>query len=267
MVESTLFESRPDSERIGRRKKPATLAMSTLVHILIGGALILIPLLQTQAVPPVALPPPPVQMASPARFVKLVAAARPAGSGSSSPTPAVMPDTLIAPTAIPERIAYVADAIVIGPDIEGYAGLKGAPSGNGIGIGSGGPGIFGGNGDGFAPTAVPPPPTPIQPPPPPKIQVREPLRVSSGHQNSLLVHRVDPIYPSLARTARVEGTVIAEARISNTGAIEDLRIISGHTLFRQSVLDAVKQWRYRPTLLNGEPIDVVTTITVNFTLN
>jgi protein TonB len=78
---------------------------------------------------------------------------------------------------------------------------------------------------------------------------------------------VDPIYPYLARTARVEGTVIAEARISKTGAIEDLRIISGHSLFKQSVLDAVKQWRYRPTLLNGEPIDVITTITVNFTLN
>jgi len=267
MVESTLFESRPDGERIGRRKKPATLAMSAVVHVLLCGVLILIPLMQTQAVPPVALPPPPVQLTSPTRFVKL-AAVRPAGGGSSRPAPApsvaALPEPMIDPTAIPDKIAYIADAIYIGSD----ASFRGGPNGSSIGVGPGGPGVLGGTGTGDAPSFAPPPPPPAPPvPPAPKILVREPIRVSGGHQNSLLVHRVDPVYPSLARTARVEGTVIAEARISTTGTIEDLRIISGHPLFHKAVQDALKQWRYRPTLLNGEPIDVITTITVNFTLS
>lgn len=265
MVENTLFESRPDSERIGRRKKPATLAMSTVVHILIGGALVLIPLLQTQAVPPVALPPPPLQMTSPVRFVKLATAPR-AGSGSSRPSPTTaVPEPLITPDAIPEKTAYIADAIYIGSD----ASFRGGPSGSTVGFGPGGPGIPGGTGTGEVPFAAPPqpPPAPPTPPPPPKIAVREPVRVSSGFQKSLLTYRVEPVYPGLARTARIEGVVIAEARISKTGEIDNLRIISGHSLLKQAVLDAVKQWRYQPTLLNGEPIEVITTITVNFTLN
>jgi protein TonB len=78
---------------------------------------------------------------------------------------------------------------------------------------------------------------------------------------------VDPVYPQLAKIAHVEGTVIAEARITEFGTIDSLRIISGNPLFFQSVMDAVKQWRYEPTLLSGEPVDVITTITVNFKLN
>jgi protein TonB len=78
---------------------------------------------------------------------------------------------------------------------------------------------------------------------------------------------VDPVYPQLAKLAHVEGTVIAEARITQGGTVDSLRIISGNPLFFQSVLEAVKQWRYDPTILNKEPIDVITTITVNFRLN
>jgi protein TonB len=78
---------------------------------------------------------------------------------------------------------------------------------------------------------------------------------------------VDPEYPILAHRGHIEGTVVAEAHITGSGTIDRLQIISGNPLFYQSVLDAVKQWRYEPTLLNGEPIDVITTITVNFRLN
>jgi len=180
MVESTLFESRPDGERIGRRKKPATLAMSAVVHVLLCGVLILIPLMQTQAVPPVALPPPPVQLTSPTRFVKL-AAVRPAGGGSSRPAPApsvaALPEPMIDPTAIPDKIAYIADAIYIGSD----ASFRGGPNGSSIGVGPGGPGVLGGTGTGDAPSFAPPPPPPAPPvPPAPKILVREPIRVSGG---------------------------------------------------------------------------------------
>ena len=101
----------------------------------------------------------------------------------------------------------------------------------------------------------------------PKVEIREPIRVASSLQVSRLAMKVDPEYPTLARRGHIEATVIAEARITGSGTVDSLRIISGNPLFYQSVLDAVKQWRYEPILLNGEAIEVITTITVNFRLN
>ena len=91
--------------------------------------------------------------------------------------------------------------------------------------------------------------------------------MASSLQVSRLTKKVDPAYPILARRGHIEATIVAEARITGSGTIDSLRIISGNPLFYTSVLDALKQWRYEPTLLNGEPIDVITTITVNFRLN
>jgi protein TonB len=79
-----------------------------------------------------------------------------------------------------------------------------------------------------------------------------------------LLTQVKPVYPPLAKQARIQGVVLLEAVISKDGAIDNLRVISGHPLLTQAAIDAVKQWRYKPTLLNGEPVEVVTTITVNF---
>lgn len=81
-----------------------------------------------------------------------------------------------------------------------------------------------------------------------------------------LIRRVEPLYPPLARSARIQGAVVLFAMISTTGTIENLRVISGHPLLVAAALDAVKQWRYRPYILNGEPIEVETEITVNFVL-
>ena len=72
------------------------------------------------------------------------------------------------------------------------------------------------------------------------------------------------MYPPLARSARVTGVVLLQATISTEGTIKDLRVISGHTLLQEAAIEAVKQWRYKPQLLNGQPIEVITTITVNF---
>jgi len=72
------------------------------------------------------------------------------------------------------------------------------------------------------------------------------------------------VYPPLARSARVTGVVLLQATISTEGTIKDLRVISGHTLLQEAAIEAVKQWRYKPQLLNGQPIEVITTITVNF---
>ncbi len=76
-----------------------------------------------------------------------------------------------------------------------------------------------------------------------------------------------PIYPQIAQTAKIQGIVIIEATIAKDGSIKDAKVLRGQALLDQSALDAVRQWRYTPTMLNGVPVEVVMTVTVNFTLN
>lgn len=102
----------------------------------------------------------------------------------------------------------------------------------------------------------------------PKLQTAVPqrVRISQGVTSGMLVHRVEPPYPALARSARISGNVVLKAIISKEGNIEDLTLVSGHPMLVPSAIDAVRQWRYRPYLLNGQPVEVETTITVIFTL-
>jgi TonB family protein len=93
------------------------------------------------------------------------------------------------------------------------------------------------------------------------------IRVSSGVMQGLLIHKVEPTYPSQALHDRVQGSVILRALISKEGTIEDLQVISGDPLLTGAAIDAVKQWRYRPYILNGDPVEIDTTIIVNFTLS
>jgi periplasmic protein TonB len=104
---------------------------------------------------------------------------------------------------------------------------------------------------------------PVMPAAPPKPAHM--FQTSSMLEGSL-IRRVDPLYPPLARSARVQGSVVLFATISTSGTIENLRVISGHPLLAGAAINAVKQWRYRPYILNGEPIEVETEITVNFVL-
>jgi protein TonB len=104
---------------------------------------------------------------------------------------------------------------------------------------------------------------PVAPPAPHPV-VRA-IRTSSMLQGSLL-HQVQPAYPPLAKNARIQGSVVLVAIISKAGAIENLRVISGHPMLVKAALDAVSGWRYRPYILNNEPVEVETQITVNFTL-
>jgi protein TonB len=99
----------------------------------------------------------------------------------------------------------------------------------------------------------------------PKIEVKR-LRVSQGVQASKLISQPKPVYPPIAKQARVQGQVVLQAVISKTGTIENLKVVSGHPMLTQSALDAVRNWRYQPTVLNGEPVEVETTINVNFSL-
>jgi protein TonB len=92
------------------------------------------------------------------------------------------------------------------------------------------------------------------------------IAVSEGVLEGLLVHRVVPDYPVLARKAQIQGEVMLHAVISRDGTIEGLRMMSGHPLLAKAAVDAVQQWRYRPYMLNRQPVEVETEITVRFTL-
>jgi TonB family protein len=108
------------------------------------------------------------------------------------------------------------------------------------------------------------------PPPPPPVKAidkrSEPLRVGGNVQAANLVKKVAPEYPALAKSARIQGTVGFTAVIAKDGTISDLQLIDGHPLLVDAASNAVKQWVYKPTLINGEPVEVITRIDVNFTL-
>ena len=93
------------------------------------------------------------------------------------------------------------------------------------------------------------------------------IRISAGVTKGLLIHRVEPTYPTLAKSARVQGDVVLSAVIDSNGQIQNLQLVSGHPMLVPAALSAVKQWRYKPYLLNGQPVEVETTITVIFTLS
>jgi protein TonB len=93
------------------------------------------------------------------------------------------------------------------------------------------------------------------------------IRISGGVTKGLLIQRTEPTYPTLARAARVQGDVILSAVIDTNGQIQNLQLVSGHPMLVPAAIAAVKQWRYKPYLLNGQPVEVETTITVIFTLS
>jgi len=97
--------------------------------------------------------------------------------------------------------------------------------------------------------------------------VRGPVRVPSTIQEGLLVHKIIPTYPPIALAGGVQGVVVLQATISRTGTIEHLHVISGPIMLQQAAMNAVNEWRYRPYLLNGEPVEVETNVNVIFKLN
>jgi protein TonB len=100
--------------------------------------------------------------------------------------------------------------------------------------------------------------------PPPSVAHPPPVsRMMEGN----LIHRVEPRYPPLAIQARIQGQVVLQAVISRSGMIENLQLVSGHPMLAQAAIDAVSRWRYRPYMLNGEPVEVETQVTVNFFLS
>ena len=104
------------------------------------------------------------------------------------------------------------------------------------------------------------------PPAPPPVRRQEPLRPGGVIKYPAKVHHVPPVYPRIAQDARVSGVVILEAIIGVDGRVQDLRVLRSKPLLDQAAIDAVRQWRFTPTLLNGVPVPVILTVTVNFAL-
>ena len=150
-----------------------------------------------------------------------------------------------APTKIPKKIDMTADEK---PPAAAISMDMGVVGGTGVGV----PG-----GTGFGPSV----PAPVVKAAPPKKAV-----ISSGVAQGLLLQKTTPIYPPIAKAARVSGTVILQATISKTGSIENLRVVSGNAMLQQAAISAVQNWKYKPYLLNGDPVEVETTVNVVFNL-
>lgn len=104
-------------------------------------------------------------------------------------------------------------------------------------------------------------------PPAPREAPRKPLAVGSGVMEAMLVKRIEPEYPKIAEVAHISGPVVLSAIIAPDGTIQSLRVVNGNPMLAPAAEAAVRQWRYQPTLLNGQPVEVETLITVNFVLN
>jgi TonB family protein len=102
--------------------------------------------------------------------------------------------------------------------------------------------------------------------PQPPVDASKPVPVSTAVMRSNLVHGVPPVYPQTARDNHITGVVVLHAVIAKDGSVVDLKVISGPPLLRQAAIDAVKQFKYKPTTLNGTPVQVLTQINLNFTL-
>jgi protein TonB len=100
--------------------------------------------------------------------------------------------------------------------------------------------------------------------PPPKVAAPQKLRVSQGVMDGQAIYRPEPQYPQMAKIAHIQGDVILQATISKTGVIENLHAISGHPLLMQAAMDTVRTWKYKPYMLNSEPVEVETTIRIQF---
>jgi protein TonB len=94
----------------------------------------------------------------------------------------------------------------------------------------------------------------------------ERIRVGGNVQANNILNKVQPVYPPLAKQAGLQGVVRLNVVINNEGTVQDIQVASGHPLLAETSVDAVRQWTYRPTLLNGAPVEVVTVVDVNFTL-
>jgi protein TonB len=244
MFEDSLLES--GGRLKTRRGRTTTFAI--ILEIGLVGIMVLLPLIFTEALPkqqlmtflvaPPPPPPPPPPAAAPVKIVKVIQTD-------------IVNGALRTPTKIPQKIQMIKEDEAPPPVMASSGVVGGVPGG--IPGGQMG-GVIGGI-ISSTPVAVP------------KVATPQRVRVSQGVSAGLLVRKVNPNYPPLARQARIQGQVILRAVISKDGSIDGLTLVSGHPMLAPAAIDAVKQWKYKPYLLNGEPVEVDTEVLVNFTLS
>jgi len=240
MFEDSLIES---GGRL-KTKRGRTTLVSFILEAIVVIILILITLMFTEALPKGQLmtflvaPPPPPPPPPPPAAVKIVKAVE----------TDIVNNQLRTPTKIPKQVKIIQEEEAPPPSAGVVGGVPGGVPGGAAN------GVIGGI-ISSTPVAVP------------KVAVQR-VRVSQGVTQGMKVHDVTPQYQQMAKIARVQGPVVLAAVIGKDGTIQGLRVVSSASpLLNQSALEAVKQWRYRPYILNGEPVEVDTTITVNFTLS
>ena len=242
MFEDSLIES---GGRL-KTKRGWTSLVSFIFQLCIIGVMVLIPLIFTEALPKgtsmfmlVAPPPPPPPPPPPAAAVVHVKQVQ----------TDIVNGELRTPTKIPQKIKMIQEDEA--PPAMATTGVVGGVPG----------GVPGGSMGGVIGSVLSSVPVAA-----PKMAAPTRVRVSSGVSTGLLVRKVPPVYPPLARQARIQGVVILQAQISKDGTIQNLQLISGHPMLAPAAIEAVKQWKYKPYLLNGEPVEVDTQVQVNFTL-
>jgi protein TonB len=225
------------------KRKRWTQASSFFVQTVILGILVLLPLWFNDALPVQQLatflvaPPPPPPPPPPAAAAVRVEKVSEVANGQ-----------LRTPSKIPQKVQMIKEEMA-------------PPSSGGV-IGGVEGGVPGGQVNGVLGALLPTTQgTSVAPPVPKRI------RVSSGISEGMLTRRVEPTYPLIAMRARIEGSVQLRAIIAKDGSIDNLQSVNGHPLLVPAAMEAVKQWRYRPYILNGEPLEVETVVIVNFHMN
>jgi protein TonB len=237
MFEDSTFES---AGRIHTRSRGWSLAAFAF-NALILAALIVIPLLYPEALP--------------RQMMNLLLVAPPPPPAAPNPVQQQPTQTFHGQHEFNGIDLTAPPRIPIG--IKRFQGVEQEPAGGPISLDSG-TGVIGANPFGNST---------YKPPVVVREQPRGPVTISRGVAEGMLIQRILPHYPPIAVASRTQGTVVLQATISKDGAIENLHVVSGSPMLQQAALDAVSQWRYRPYLLSGLPVEVETTINVVFSLN
>ena len=232
------------------RQRSLTLSASLMLHTLLLGALVLVPILYSDVLPvpgdavraffvtpPVAAPPPPPPPPAPAAGARMSRA-------PAAPRPEPATTAFVAPIEVPSQIKIEEPSL----DLSGVQG--GVPGGVEGGIPGG---VVGGIVGGLPSEAPAPPPTKV-------------VRIGGALVAPKLVRSVRPEYPALAAQARVQAVIILEAQVDTRGFVKNVHVLRGSPLFDDAAVEAVKQWRYQPLLLNGEPTEFILTVTLLFNL-
>ena len=245
-MQKRLFEDLIDSDRVAHRtQRSKTMPVSLVLHLIVATSIVLVPILASDQIPepasavkaffvePLAAPPPPPPPPPPA--------ARAAIAPRVAPKPIVQNNAFVAPVEVPQEIKPE-EGLDLGVEGGVAGGVEGGVPGGVVG------GVVGG-----LPDAPPPPQQAVRV----GGQIKEPKKLKS----------VSPEYPDIARQARVQGVVILECTISPQGKVTEVKVLRGIPLLDQAAMEAVRQWVYTPTLLNGVPVPVIMTVTVNFKLS